>query len=173
LNLSCELNKLFLLFFLLSGSGVPVTISGKPFSTMTVDINNYEKFVGRNKRRGNELLLSPQERSKMLMEEGFKLEEIAKIIIDTEHDREDRLKSMAKKQRWVKIRSMLSLVTPSSSFELKHGGADVVKESYSRTMNTKTVSQSPCKELLVNPCNKFKRNQSDNMPKCITVPPAA
>jgi hypothetical protein len=119
LNPACELNKLLLFLFLLSGSGVPITISGKPLSTSTFDIDQFEKFVARNRRRGNELLLSPQERSKMLVEDGYELEEIAKIIIETEHDREDRLESMAKEQRWGKFRSMLSL-KPSSSFDLKH-----------------------------------------------------
>jgi hypothetical protein len=172
LNPSCELNKLFLLLFTLSGSGVPITISGKPLSTSTVDINKYEKFFGRNRRRGNELLLSPQERSRMLVEEGYNLEEIAKIIIETEHGRENRLETMAKEQRWVKIRSILSL-KPSSSFDLKHGGVDVVKKAYSRTTNTKTISQSPSKASLVNLCKKLKRTRSDEPPKCISVPQAA
>jgi len=141
-----------------------------PLSTSTIDINKYEKFVGRNKRRGNELLLSPQQRSKMLMEEGYNLEEIVKIIIETEHGREARLESMAKEQRWVKIQSKLSLKKPSSSFfDLKHG-ADV--KSYSRTINEKTVPQSPTKGLFFN-LGKLKRNRSDKMPKCITVPQAA
>jgi hypothetical protein len=83
LNPACELNKLLLFLFLLSGSGVPITISGKPLSTSTFDIDQFEKFVARNRRRGNELLLSPQERSKMLVEDGYELEEIAKIIIET------------------------------------------------------------------------------------------
>jgi hypothetical protein len=34
--------------------------------------------------------------SKMLVEEGYGLEAIAKIIIETERGREDRLESMAK-----------------------------------------------------------------------------
>ena len=110
LNPSLELSSklLFLLLFLLSGSGVPITISGKPLSTKTVDINKYEKFVGSNRRKGNELLLSPQERSKMLLEAGYSLEEIIKIIIETEHGKDDRLESMAKEQRRDNIRSMLS-----------------------------------------------------------------
>jgi hypothetical protein len=140
---------------------------------MTVDINKYEKFVGRNKRRGNELLLSPQERSKVLMEEGYKLEEIAKIIIETEHDKENRLEGMAKEQRWVKIRSILLSLKPSSSFDLKHGGVvDVVKKAYSRRMNNKTVSQSPTSKAssLINLCRKLKRTQTDEPPNCISVP---
>jgi hypothetical protein len=140
-----------------------------PLSTSTIDINKYEKFVGRNKRRGNELLLSPQQRSKMLVEEGYKFAEIAKIIIETEHGREDRLESMAKEQRWIKIRSRLSLKPSSSFFDLKHG-ADV--KSYSRTMNEKAVSQSPTKGLFFS-LQKLKRNRSDKMPKCITFPQAA
>jgi hypothetical protein len=102
---------------------------------MTVDINKYEKLVGRNRRRGYELLLSPQERSKMLLAEGYELEELAKMIIETEHGRQDRLESMAKLQRWDRIRSMLSL-TPSSSFDLMHGAEDV------KSYNKEAVSQS-------------------------------
>jgi hypothetical protein len=100
----------------------------------------------------------------MLMEEGYKLEEIAKIIIETEHSRQDRLDSMAKEQRWDKIRCMLSLKPSSSSFDLKDG-ADV--NSCNRTMK-KTVSQSPSKGLFVN-LRKLKGNRSDRLPKCITV----
>ena len=108
----------------------------------------------------------------MLMEGGYSLEEIVKLVVETEHGREERLESMAKEQRWVKIRSKLSLVKPSSSsfFDLKHG-ADV--KSYGRTMNEKIdSSQSPTKGLFSN-LRKLKRNRSDKMPKCITVPQAA
>ena len=101
------------------------------------------------------------------MEKGCKFEEIAKIIIETEHGREDRLESMAKEQRWVKIRSKLSLKPSSSFFDLKHG-ADV--KSYSCTMKEKTaVSQLPTKGLFFS-LRKLKRNRCDKMPKFITVP---
>ena len=52
----------------------------------------------------------------MLVEEGYELEEIAKIVIETEHGRQDRIESMEKYQRWKKIRSVLSM-KPSSSFD--------------------------------------------------------
>lgn len=121
LNPACELNnKFFLLLFLLSGSGAPITMSRKPLNATTVEINKYEMFVGRNRRKGNALLISPLDRSKMLVEEGYELEEIAKIVIETEHGRQDRSESIEKYQRWKKIRSVLSL-TPSSFDSLVHG----------------------------------------------------
>jgi hypothetical protein len=160
LNTFFFLSASFLLSFLLSGSGPPIAISRKPISTTTVDINIYEKLVGKNRRRGNALLLSPQERSKMLVSAGYGLEEIAKSIIETEHRRHDRCESMEKEQRWDKLRSMLSL-KPSSSFD-RMSGADT--KSYSCTTKKAGYQSSSYSNegLLVN-LRKLKRNQSDKL----------
>jgi hypothetical protein len=160
LNPSCKLNALFLLHFLLSGSGPPIAISRKPINTTTVDINTYEKFVGKNRRRGNELLLSPQERSKMLVAAGYGLEEIARSIIETEHHRHDRCESMEKHQRWKKLRSMFSL-QPSFSFD-RMSGADNVK-SCSRTMKKAVHQSSHSNEGLLVSLRKLKQNQSNKL----------
>jgi hypothetical protein len=88
----------------------------------------------------------------MLMEEGYKLEEIAKVIIETEHARQDRSEIMEKDQRWDKIRSMLLL--KRSSFDRKYG----------------SMQKSPSKGSFG---NLLKRSRSDKLPKCITVSQAA
>jgi hypothetical protein len=120
------------------------------------------------RRRGNGLLLLPQERSRMLVEDGCELEDIAKIIIETERGRQDRSESMAKEQRWDKIRSILSL-KPSSSSDLKHRAG--VKSCYSSRTMKKSVSQWPRKGLLFK-LRKLKRNRSDKLRKGITLPQA-
>ena len=105
----------------------------------------------------------------MLLEAGYGLEEIAKTIIKTEHDRQDRFKSIENDQRWDKLRSMLFL-KPSSLFDLMRE-VDF-KNSCSCTVK-KAVSHSPSSKGFLVTLRKLRRKRSDKMPTFIICPQAA